>query len=149
MKLHYLLFPILFILSSCYTFKDVTISDVNRFSIKKATINEIEGEIELTLKNPNSFGFSIYRSEFDIFYGDVKLGKARLQKRVHIGANAEKSYVFILKSRPENLNLLDVLKLIGNAGSGTVRIKGDLKAGKLFIRKRFPIDYADHISLLK
>lgn len=134
---------------SCRDFKEITLSNVDSFSVQKLSLKEIEGELQLTIKNPNTVGFSIYKSEFDIIYGDVKLGKAKLHKRVHIGANTEKSYTFKLKSSPESLNLSDVLKLIGNASSGTIRIKGELKAGKLFIKKRYPIDYVDRINLQK
>lgn len=134
---------------SCRDLKDITLTNVDSFSVQKLSFQEIEGELQLTIKNPNTVGFSIYKSEFDIIYGDVKLGKAKLHKRVHIGSNTEKSYVFKLKSTPESLNLADVIKLIGNASSGTIRIKGDLKAGKLFIKKRFPVDYVDRINLQK
>jgi LEA14-like dessication related protein len=139
----------LLFLASCRDLKDITLTNVDSFSIQKMSLQEIEGELQLTIKNPNTVGFSIYKSEFDIIYGDVKLGKAKLHKRVRIGANSEKSYVFKLKSNPESLNLTDVMKLIGNASSGTIRIKGELKAGKLFIKKRFPVDYVDRINLQK
>ncbi len=143
-----ILLSILFF-ASCRDLKDITLTNVDSFSIQKMSLREIEGELQLTIRNPNTVGFSIYKSEFDIIYGDVKLGKAKLHKRVHIGANTERSYVFKLKSNPENLNLTDIMKLIGNASSGTIRIKGELKAGKLFIRKRFPVDYVDRINLQK
>ncbi len=135
------------LLGSCRDFKEISLTNVDRFSIQKMSLKEIEGELQLTIKNPNTVGFSIYKSEFDIIYGGVKLGKAKLHKRVHIGANTEKSYVFKLKSSPESLNLSDVMKLIGNAASGTIRIQGDLRAGKLFIKKRFPVDYSERINL--
>ncbi len=137
------------LLASCRDLKDITLTNVDSFHIQKMSLKEIEGELQLTIKNPNTVGFSIYKSEFDIIYGDVKLGKAKLHKRVHIGANTEKSYVFKLKTSPESLNLGDVMKLIGNASSGTIRLKGELRAGKLFIKKRFPVDYVDRINLQK
>lgn len=137
------------LLASCRDLKDITLTNVDSFHIQKMSLKEIEGELQLTIKNPNTVGFSIYKSEFDIMYGDVKLGKAKLHKRVHIGANTEKSYVFKLKTSPESLNLGDVMKLIGNASSGTIRLKGELRAGKLFIKKRFPVDYVDRINLQK
>jgi len=147
MKLHYLLFPLLFALTSCYTFKEVTVTRVNSFSLKKATINEIEGEVELTIKNPNSFGFSIYPSEFDITYGDVKLGKAKLNQRIHIGAHDERPRTFKVKSNPENLNMFDILKLINAGSSGTIKLTGDLKVGKLFIKRSYPVNYSGKIGL--
>lgn len=129
--------------------QEIRVTNVNNFSLQKMSLQEIEGDLQLTIKNPNTVGFSIYKSEFDIIYGDVKLGKAKLHKRVHIGANTEKVYTFKLRSTPENMNLMDVLKLVGNASSGMIRIKGELKAGKLFIKKTYPVDYAERINLSK
>lgn len=136
-------------LVSCGNLKDISLSRVDSFNLQKLSLKEIEGELLLTIKNPNRMGFSIYKSEFDIYYGGVKLGKAKLHKRVRIGANAEKTYTFKLRSNPESLNLSDILKLIGNASSGTIRVQGNLKAGKLFIKKTYPVDYADRINLQK
>jgi LEA14-like dessication related protein len=136
-------------LFSCKDLQEITVTNVDSFSLGKLSMKEIEGELYLTIKNPNSVGFSIYRSEFDIIYGNVKLGKAKLHKRVHIGANTEKTYTFKLKSSPENINLMDILKLVGNGGSGTIQIKGDLRAGKLFVKRTYPINYVDHIDLKK
>ena len=147
MKLHHLLFPILFILASCHTYKEVTVTEVNSFSLKKATINEIEGEIELTIKNPNSFGFFIYPSEFDVIYGDVKLGKAKLHQRIRIGAHVERPHTFKVKSNPENLNLFDILKLVNAGGSKTIKLTGNLKVGKLFIKRSYPVNYSGKLDL--
>lgn len=149
-KLFYsLILSLAMALISCRDLKDISLSHVDSFNIQKLSLKEIEGELQLTIKNPNTIGFSIYKSEFDIYYGGVKLGKAKLHKRVHIGANTEKAYVFKLRSNPESLNLADILKLIGNASSGTIRVQGDLKAGKLFIKKTYPVDYVDRINLQK
>lgn len=144
-----LILLLILVCASCKEIQEIRVTNVNNFSLQKISLQGIEGELQLTIKNPNTIGFSIYKSEFDIIYGDVKLGKARLHKRVHIGANTEKVYTFKLKSIPENMNLMDVLKLVGNASSGTIRIKGELKAGKLFIKKRYPVDYAERINLSK
>lgn len=132
---------------SCRDFKEISVSRIDGFRLEKLSLSEIEGDLQLTIKNPNQTGFSIYRSEFDIYYGNVKLGKARLHKRVHIGGNSEKTYTFRLKSKPENLNFQDLLQLLGNAGSGAIRVQGDLKAGKFFIKKSFPVYHSEKIRL--
>lgn len=149
LKFYTLCLSLILLLGSCGEWKDISISRVDHFNIQKMSLQEIDGELMLTIKNPNKMGFSIYRSEFDIFYGGVKLGTAKLHKRVHIGANTEKTYTFKLKSKPENLNLTDILKLLVNASSGKIQITGNLKAGKLFIRKAFPVDYSERIQLQK
>ncbi len=139
----------LLIFNSCKDLQEVTVTNVDSFTLSKISAKELEGELQLKIKNPNPAGFSIYPSEFDISYGSLKLGKAKLHKRVHIGANTEKSYIFKLKTNPENLNLFDIFKLVGSEGSGTIEINGYLKVGKLLVRKKYPVNYKDKVNLLK
>ncbi|HRF38873.1 MAG TPA: choice-of-anchor L domain-containing protein, partial [Saprospiraceae bacterium] len=90
----------------------------------------IEALIELNIKNPNSMGFSIYPSEFDIIFSGMNLGKAKLKKRVHIDANCEKAYTFELNSSFKEFNFMDITKMLSGSKLGTMQVKGDLKAGK-------------------
>lgn len=126
---------------SCKEFKEVEVIGVNNFKIEKVSLEGIEAKIELIIKNPNAMGFSIYPSEFDIIFSGLNLGKAKLKKRVHIAANAEKAYVFELNSSFKGMNLMDLTKLVSGSKLGSMEVKGDLKAGKFWIKKKFPIDY--------
>ncbi len=128
--------------------KEISIHKVESFTIHKITISEIDGEIQLSIKNPNTTGFSIYPSEFDIIYNNTKLGKARLNKRVHIGPNSEKTYAFKLHTNLENLTMLDVFNIINSGRSGTIKLNGNLKAGKFFIKRKYPVNYTDKVNLL-
>lgn len=131
--------------ASCKNFKEVQCTGVRGFSINKVNTEGLDANILLGIKNPNSFGFSIYRSEFDVMYSGVNLGKARLTKRVHINANAEETYSFNLKSDFKNVNMMDIMKLM-SGGRDMIEVKGDLKAGKLFIKKKFPIHVKERLS---
>lgn len=126
---------------SCKEFKEVEVTGVEDFKIKKLSLVGIEAEIQLNIKNPNSQGFSIYPSEFDIIFSGMNLGKAKLKKRVHIDKNCSKAYLFELNSSFVNMNLMDVTKMLSGLKLGMLQVKGDLKAGKVFIKKKFPIDY--------
>ena len=100
------------------------------------------------IKNPNGFGFSIYKSEFDIIYSGVYLGKAKLSKRVHIRADAEEIYSFNLKNDFKNVNLADVMKLLSGAiFKNTIEVKGDLKVGKIYLKKKIAINVKEKLSL--
>ncbi len=131
---------VLLILASCKDFKEAEVTGVQGFKIKKANMDGIEAIITLGVKNPNDIGFSIYPSEFDVTYGGMNLGKARLSKRVHIDAHSEKPYDFVLKSSLKNLNIMDLTGLLGGKKSGSITLKGDLKAGKFYLKKRFPVN---------
>lgn len=142
-----LLFIVSITFCSCKDLKELTVSDVDSFNLNKVSAEGIEGEIKLKIKNPNTTGFSIYRSEFDIIFSGIRLGKAKLHKRVHIDANAERVYTFKLKSGPGDLNLFDAMKLLNSDNLGKIEVQGDLKAGKFYLKKKFPIHYADKVKI--
>lgn len=127
--------------SSCKEFKEIEVVGVKDFKIKKVSLEGIEAIIELNIKNPNSMGFSIYPSEFDIIFSGMNLGKAKLKKRVHIDAHCEKTYAFTLNSSFKEFNFMDITKMLSGSKLGAMQVKGDLKAGKMWVKKKFPIDY--------
>lgn len=132
---------ILFLGFSCKEFKEMQITGVKDFKIKKLSLAGIEADIELVINNPNSMGFSIYRSEFDVIFSGISLGKAKLKKRVHIKGNSEKPYKFALNSSFTNINLMDLTKLVSGSKLGGLQVNGDLRPGKFWIKKRVPIHY--------
>lgn len=136
-------------ISSCREFKEATITGVDGFSIKKIDAKEMQAELKLLIKNNNSFGFSIYPSEFNIMFSGINLGKAKLHKRVHINGNTEQVYSFDLKSNLSDLNFLDIARLLGSDNSGKLEITGHLKAGKFYLKKKFPVNYGDKVRLFK
>jgi len=136
-----------FLITSCADVQDLSTTGIEGFTVKKVSKEGMEGEIMVKIKNPNKMGFSIYPSEFDVSYGGVKLGKAKLKKRVHISGNSEKVYAFSLKSSFENINLMEVMSLFSNNKGGFVEINGDLKAGKLWLKKRYPVNIKERADL--
>lgn len=126
--------------ASCKDFKEAEVTGVKGFKINKVNTEGIQATITLGIKNPNPIGFSIYPSEFDVTYTGINLGKARLSKRVHIDANAEKDYDFLLKTSFKNFNMGDVMGLMNGKKAGNITVKGDLKAGKFYLKKRFPVN---------
>ena len=142
-----LLAVVICLTSSCADFKEAQCTGVKGFSLNKINTQGIDADIVLGIKNPNPMGFSIYKSEFDVIYGGVNLGKAKLSKRVHINGNTEKNYSFNLKSNFKDVNPIDIMKLITNGGKGFVEVVGDLKAGKFYLKKRFPVNVKERVDM--
>lgn len=136
-------------ISSCKELNEVSVVGVDNFYINKINTEGIEAEIKLKIKNTNSFGFSIYPSDFDLIFSGMRLGKAKLHKRVHIDGNAERVYTFNLKSNLGDLNIFDVMQLLSSGNLGKLDVKGDLKAGKFFMKKKFDINYSEKVNLFK
>jgi LEA14-like dessication related protein len=142
------LLVILLFCGSCRNMKDLEFTGIRGFKVNQISVNGIDGELMLGIRNPNSFGFYIYPSNFDVKYSGIALGRAKLHKRVRIRGNAEEVYAFKLKSDFQNVNLLDIMKLLNGATfRNEVEVKGDLRAGKLFFRKSLPVDLKEKITL--
>jgi LEA14-like dessication related protein len=142
------LLSLLIFFNSCRSFKEVQITGVKGFKVNKINTEGIDGDIMIGIKNPHNSGFSIYKSEFDVSYSGVYLGKAKLTKRIHINANAESTYSFNLKNDFKGANLVDIMKLLsGTMLKNTIEVKGNLKVGKFYLKKKIPIDVSEKIRL--
>ena len=44
---------------------------------------------------------------------------------------------------------MDALRLLNLDNLGKIEVNGDLKAGKFFLKKKYPINYTDKVTILK
>ncbi|MDO9000675.1 MAG: LEA type 2 family protein [Bacteroidota bacterium] len=136
-----------FVFLGCKDFKEAQCTGVKGFKINKISAQGIDADIILGIKNPNHMGFSIYRSEFDVVYSGINLGKAKLTKRVYINGDTEKNYSFNLKSNFKDANPMDVMKLMSGGAKSVIEVTGDLKAGKFYLKKRFPVKVKQKVDM--
>jgi LEA14-like dessication related protein len=133
--------------TSCKSFKETEFTGVKNFKINKVDMSGIDADIKLGIKNPNTIGFSIYPSTFDVIYAGVNLGKAHSTKRIYINAKSENVYTFRLKSDLKNVTMMDVMRLVNVGGKGIIEVKGDIKAGKFYLKKKFPVNVKERVEL--
>jgi len=133
-------------LAACSPFKEVQCTGVKGFTVNSINTSGINGDVLLGIKNPNRFKFTIYKSEFDVTYSGIHLGKARLSENVRINGNAEEIYAFNLQSDFKDVSLGDILKLLNGATvKGNIEVKGDLKVGRFLLRKKVPVNVVEKI----
>jgi hypothetical protein len=79
----------------------------------------------------------------------MNAGKAHLASNVRIKAHSDESYVFKVKSDFSNLSAVDLPKLFSIAMSKNVKVglKGNLKVGKLFVKRSYPVDISEKVPL--
>jgi len=137
------------LLTACSDFQDVTFSGVENFKIISLTQSGVEAEITAKIKNPNKTAFTIYKSEFDATLGGINAGKAHITKNVRIKPNSEEVYTFIIKSDFSKLSIADMPRIIGMASSKNIKVglKGNMKVGKLFVKKSVPVDFTKSVPL--
>jgi LEA14-like dessication related protein len=139
---------LLLLFTGCRNIQEVQCTGVTGFRVNKINTEGIDGNILLSIRNPNSFGFSIRKSEFDVTYSGVYIGKARLTKRVRIRPRAEEVYSFHIANDFKNVRLNEVIRLLsGGTFKNSLELKGDLRIGKLLIRKKIPVHLKEKISL--
>src|ERR1700757_1913568 len=100
-----LIFCVVAFLSSCVgEFKQISINSINNFKVTKMDLNSVEGEINVSINNPNNKSFKVYRSKATVFVGGSKLGTARIIKKVKIPANSSIDNTFSLRGDFKELN---------------------------------------------
>jgi len=139
LKIIFLLLGGLLLFSCISEFKELSVSSIDDFKVTKLTKDGIEGEIKVTIKNPNAMGFKVFRSKADIMYGGMKLGKAKIVKKVKIPANSSAEHTFLLKGNLKDVSMAELPSLLMGKNK-QMEIKGYIKAGKWYYKKRFPID---------
>ncbi len=140
-----ILISFVFLISACGPYQEITVSKINDFKVTKVSASGIEGEIYITINNPNSIGFTIFPSSADITYGDVMLGRAYLKKKVKVGAKSAAEQVFSLKGSFKDVTLTKIFSLF-SGGNKMMEVKGYLRAGKWFYKKRFPLNQKERVK---
>jgi LEA14-like dessication related protein len=136
-------------LFSCKGFEEIKVSNVEGFYLNKLTLENVDAQVQVKINNPNSKGFNIYPSEFDVVFSGMRLGKAKLNQKVRIKPNSEEVYSFKLNSKLSDINPMDALKLLNLGSLGNIEVKGDLKVGKFYYKKKIPVNYSDKVKLFK
>ncbi|MGZ4048155.1 MAG: LEA type 2 family protein [Bacteroidia bacterium] len=139
------------LLTSCGDFQEVTFSGIQNVNIISLSQKGAEAEITAKIKNPNNVAFTIYPADMDVTLGGINAGKAHLTGRTKIKANSDESYTFRVKSDFSSLSMADLPKLMAMAMSRnvTVSLKGNLKVGKLLVRKSYPVEMTQNVPLSK
>jgi LEA14-like dessication related protein len=149
MKNIFLLFITILTFSSCGDFQDITFKGVEGVKVLKFSQQGIEAEITARIHNPNKIAFHIYPSDLDASLNGMNTGKAKLLNNIRIKANAEESYIFKVKSDFTSMSLMDLPRLMSLASSRNIKVglKGNLRVGKLFMKRNYPVDFMQSVPL--
>lgn len=138
----------LILCTSCGSVRELELTGVKGFTVNEISTAGINGDMLLSIKNPNNMAVTVFPSTFSVTYSGVPLGMAKLAKKVRIKKNSEETYSFNIKSDFSKVNIADIMKILQGASfRSEVGVKGDLKAGKLFYRRKIPVDVKEKISL--
>lgn len=136
-------------LTSCGDFQDVTFLGIDSMKVNKLSQQGLDIDVTAKIKNPNNVAFTIYKSDLDATFSGMNVGKASITKNVKIKANSEQSYTFNVKSNFSKLSAGELPNLLSIAMSRSIKVglKGNLKVGKMLVKKEYPVDMTKNIPL--
>lgn len=137
--------------SSCKEIQPVTISGIENPKLQKLSREGIEFDFGMKIRNPNGIGVTVFPSVFEVTINDIDGGKIKLSKRVRIKAKSDDTPEFHIKSDFSKLGFGDLTKVmdIVSTKRATVTIKGYVKVGKWYYKKKFPVEMTKTINLSK
>jgi LEA14-like dessication related protein len=137
------------VFSSCGDFQDVTFEGIENVKVNKISQQGIDVDITAKIKNPNKVAFTIYKSDLDATFSNMNVGKAILTNNVKIKANTSQAYTFNIKSDFSKLSLGELPNLLSIATSKSIKVglKGNLRVGKLFVKKNYPVDMVKSVPM--
>ncbi len=137
------------VLSSCGDFQDVTFEGIENVKVNKISQQGIDVDITAKIKNPNKVAFTIYKSDLDATLSNMNVGKAILTNNVKIKANSSQAYTFNIKSDFSKLSMAELPNLLSIATSRSIKVglKGNLRVGKLFVKKNYPVDMVKSVPM--
>lgn len=138
-------------LSSC-KIQPITVKKVGDVKVKDYSMSGVTVEIKLIVNNPNALGLTLYKSDLNIKLNNTDLGQAKLDKKIKIKRKSEKEYSIVLSSDFSKLGTATLLSMgqlfvTGKMGNPTIAVNGEVKAGNLFYKKRFPVEIKEKINL--
>lgn len=148
-KLIGLLSLLTLIFTSCATIEPVTLGGVETPRVKKLSMEGIDVDFGMRIKNPNKMSVNVYPSEFNAVINGIDIGKVKLTRKVKIRANEDQVPEFNIKADFSKLSPIDLAKIVALIGSknATIELKGNVKVGKWYYKKKFPVELKKNVSL--
>lgn len=137
------------LLFSCTDIQPLSITGIDKPQVNQLSTAGIDAELGMKINNPNKMSIVVFPSEFEATVNDISVGKVKLYKKVRIKMKSDKVENFRVKSDFSKLGFNDIGKIIPIVTSGTAKIylKGNIRAGKWFFKKKFPVEFTKTISL--
>ncbi len=139
------------LISSCKQTQTLPLSLTGHNDLKFSGIGykKIKGEVTVHIKNPNPVDVTVYRSDLDIKVNDIRIGEAKIKKRLVIPANSEVEQVLYLKSDFSGMGYADIPKVIKAVQTKSINlaVKGNLRSGRMLHKTKVHVDMTDTINM--
>ena len=142
------LFLVVF-LSSCQWWQDIEVLRVEGLSDVALSLDGMEGEVQVVLRNPNGFDIQAHGVDVAIYAGEDRIGSVSLPVRQVLSARSESTLILNLQSDPGALKSLLQNQLLQFIGGSPVEIRaeGTVRGRAFGLNVTFPIESSEEIKL--
>jgi LEA14-like dessication related protein len=138
-----LFFAIAQVMTSC-AFQPVYIENVEKPSMGSINSKNADVQFNVLLKNPNSMGFKLVKSDIDILVNGMNVGAINLASKTKVPANCSTSIPVSVKVDNNKLLSIGAMSLFGEP---KVQLKGYIKGRKFIFPKKYHVDFQDNFSI--
>lgn len=141
----------LLILSSCFSYQQVTIDKIEDLHIKNVGKKGIQAEITAKITNPNKYNIRVKSSDLSVKLNSSDIGTANIVKPVKIKKNATAEYIIEIDVTYKDLagGVLGAIPGILLKKSAKLDVKGTIKGSAGLISKKVDVSMSDNINLSK
>ena len=135
-------------LSSC-KFHQVEFKKFESFKLLKTTTKEALVELQVMVKNPNSFPITVSSVDLDVSLNQTNIGKVTLNEKVRIRARSEKLQRFVIKANYSDLAVGGFSSILSMVLSKKINVScnGTVNARSMGVSRNLPLSYKGEVPL--
>ncbi|NLA24499.1 MAG: LEA type 2 family protein [Bacteroidales bacterium] len=135
------------LLSSC-KYQEITVGTPENLKIGEVKSGNINLSVDLPVNNPNSFSFKIKKIDLDVYVDDLKAGKVNKSQKTRVKAKSNEMHSINVSFKASDLfgNGFKIASAMAK-GNPEIKVKGNMKVGKLFITKKINIDNKEMLKI--
>lgn len=135
------------LLTSCLSYKEVVMHDVEDVQVRKLDLKGVDLTAHVRLENPNGYRIQVKDPDVDLFLNGTFVGKGMLDSTLVLDRRSTRIYEIPLHAEFKGANLL--MMMLGGALSGELKIgaKGTVVGQAGLLRKRFPFEVEETVDL--
>lgn len=139
------LFLFLFGFLSACEYEDPSIYGYSNFKFGKLEGKTLNASFDVTVENPNTFGFKVKKGDLNLFLNDVEMGQVLLTDKLKVQKKSEKQYRVPVKLQLKDGVLLKLPKLL-TASSFKLELKGKIRASAFGFGKTVQVHETKNVS---
>ena len=139
--------PLLFPLTSCFSYKQVELKDITNVAVEKMDAKGIAVRVSALIHNPNGYRIHVLDPDVDLYLNDTYIGKGILDSALVLERKATNVYSVPLHADLQGDLLMLLLFGAMNGGDLKLGAKGSIVGKAFLLRKRFPFELEEKIQL--